>query len=376
MSIEARELSKRFGTFQAVKDVSFTVETGEVTALLGPSGSGKSTVLRLIAGLDLPDVGQILIDGEDSTWSSAERRGVGFVFQHYALFRHMTVAENIAFGLDVRKVPAPQVKERVTELLELVQLAGYAGRYPNQLSGGQRQRVALARALAPKPKVLLLDEPFGALDANVRAELRAWLRRLQDEVHMTTLLVTHDQEEAMELADRVVVMNKGAVEQAGAPSEIYDAPATPFVASFIGASNRLEGRISAGRTQVEGCDVDWLGALGAGGHGARAATIDASIEAFIEAYVRPHEIEIQRERGSEGPSIPAAVVRATRLGWQVKIELALPTGRTLTVHQDKEAVDALGIKAGQRVFITLRGAKIFARDLTADVSPPAAVQLS
>jgi sulfate transport system ATP-binding protein len=364
MSIEARGLSKRFGAFQAVKDVSFTVETGQVTALLGPSGSGKSSVLRLIAGLELPDLGQILIDGEDSTWSSAERRGVGFVFQHYALFRHMTVAENIAFGLDVRKVPAPQVKERVTELLELVQLAGYAGRYPNQLSGGQRQRVALARALAPKPKVLLLDEPFGALDANVRAELRAWLRRLQDEVHMTTLLVTHDQEEAMELADRVVVMNKGAVEQAGAPSEIYDAPATPFVASFIGASNRLEGRVSAGRTQVEGCDVDWLGALGAGGHGAREATIDA--------FVRPHEIEIRRERGSEGPSIPASVVRATRLGWQVKIELALPTGRTLTVHQDKEAVDALGIKAGQRVFITLRGAKIFARDLAAT---PATAQL-
>jgi len=316
-------------------------------------------------------VGQILIDGEDSTWSSAERRGVGFVFQHYALFRHMTVAENIAFGLDVRKVPAPQVKERVTELLELVQLAGYAGRFPNQLSGGQRQRVALARALAPKPKVLLLDEPFGALDANVRAELRAWLRRLQDEVHMTTLLVTHDQEEAMELADRVVVMNKGAVEQAGAPSEIYDAPATPFVASFIGASNRLEGRISAGRTEVEGCDVDWRGALGAGGQGARDGTTDATIEAFV----RPHEIEIRRERGTEGPSIPAAVVRATRLGWQVKIELALPTGRTLTVHQDKEAVDALGIKAGQRVFITLRGAKIFARDIAATASP-AAAQLS
>jgi sulfate transport system ATP-binding protein len=366
MSIEARGLSKRFGTFQAVKEVSFTVETGQVTALLGPSGSGKSTVLRLIAGLELPDLGQILIDGEDSTWSSAERRGVGFVFQHYALFRHMTVAENIAFGLDVRKVPAPQVNERVAELLELVQLAGYAGRYPNQLSGGQRQRVALARALAPKPKVLLLDEPFGALDANVRAELRSWLRRLQDEVHMTTLLVTHDQEEAMELADRVVVMNKGAVEQAGAPSEIYDAPSTPFVASFIGASNRLEGRISAGRTQVEGCDVDWLGAVGAGGHAAREATIDA--------FVRPHEIEIRRERGTDGPSIPAAVVRATRLGWQVKIELALPTGRTLTVHQDKEAVDALGIKAGQRVFITLRGAKIFARDIAA--TAPAAAQLS
>jgi sulfate/thiosulfate transport system ATP-binding protein len=349
MSIEVRGLYKGFGSFVAVNEVSFVTQPGEVTALLGPSGSGKSTVLRMIAGLELPDRGQILIAGADSTWQRAESRGVGFVFQHYALFRHMTVAQNIAFGLDVRKVDPSEIQKRVKELLGLIQLAGFADRYPNQLSGGQRQRVALARALATRPKVLLLDEPFGALDARVREELRGWLRRLHDEVKMTTLLVTHDQEEAMELADRIVVMNRGAVEQDGTPSEIYDSPRTPFVASFIGSSNRLEGRIAGGRTELEGHDLGWP----------QSGDVDAK-EAKIDAFVRPHDVEVQPSstRGSKG--IPAAVLRTTRLGWQVKIELELPSNRTLTVHYGKEQADAINVRPGDKVLLTLRGAKVFA----------------
>jgi sulfate transport system ATP-binding protein len=352
MSIEVRGLYKGFGSFVAVNDVSFVTQPGEVTALLGPSGSGKSTVLRMIAGLELPDRGQILIAGADSTWQRAESRGVGFVFQHYALFRHMTVAQNIAFGLDVRKVDPTEIQRRVTELLGLIQLAGFADRYPNQLSGGQRQRVALARALATRPKVLLLDEPFGALDARVREELRSWLRRLHDEVKMTTLLVTHDQEEAMELADRIVVMNRGAVEQDGTPSDIYDSPRTPFVASFIGSSNRLEGRIADGRTELEGHDLGWP-----------APAEAAAREAKIDAFVRPHDVEVQPSSG-DFKGIPAAVVRTTRLGWQVKIELELPSNRTLTVHYGKEKADAIGVRPGDKVLLTLRGAKVFAQGVT------------
>jgi sulfate transport system ATP-binding protein len=350
MSIEVRGLFKGFGSFVAVNDVSFVTRPGEVTALLGPSGSGKSTVLRMIAGLELPDRGQILIAGADSTWQTAENRGVGFVFQHYALFRHMTVAENIAFGLNVRKVPSSEVQDRVNELLGLIQLAGFAERYPNQLSGGQRQRVALARALATRPKVLLLDEPFGALDARVREELRTWLRKLHDEVKMTTLLVTHDQEEAMDLADRIVVMNRGAVEQEGTPGEIYDSPSTPFVASFIGSSNRLEGRISGGRTELEGHDLGWPQPAG-------GATADAKIDAFV----RPHDVEVQRPSAADSGGIPAAVVRTTRLGWQVKIELLLPSARTLTVQYGKEQADAIGVRPGDKVLLKLRGAKVFAQ---------------
>jgi sulfate/thiosulfate transport system ATP-binding protein len=349
MSIEVRGLYKGFGSFVAVNDVSFVTEPGEVTALLGPSGSGKSTVLRMIAGLELPDRGKILIDGADSTWQSAENRGVGFVFQHYALFRHMTVAENIAFGLNVRKAPPSEVGQRVKELLGLIQLSGFAERYPNQLSGGQRQRVALARALATRPKVLLLDEPFGALDARVREELRGWLRRLHDEVKMTTLLVTHDQEEAMELADRIVVMNRGAIEQDGTPSEIYDAPRTPFVASFIGSSNRLEGRIAGGRTELEGHDLGWP-----------QSAAGSAQEAKIDAFVRPHDVEVKRPSARDTTGIPAAVVRTTRLGWQVKIEVKLPSTRTLTVHYDKDQADAIGVRPGDQVLLTLRGAKVFA----------------
>jgi sulfate transport system ATP-binding protein len=357
MSIEVRGLYKGFGSFVAVNDVSFATQPGEVTALLGPSGSGKSTVLRMIAGLELPDRGKILIDGADSTWQKTETRGVGFVFQHYALFRHMTVAQNIAFGLDVRKVDALDIQRRVDELLELIQLSGFAGRYPNQLSGGQRQRVALARALATRPKVLLLDEPFGALDARVREELRGWLRRLHDEVKMTTLLVTHDQEEAMELADRIVVMNRGAIDQDGTPSEIYDAPRTPFVASFIGSSNRLEGRIAGGRTELEGHDLGW------------PAPADRSEkEARIDAFVRPHDVEVKRPSASDANGIPAAVLRSTRLGWQVKLELRLPSERTLTVNLGKEKADAIGVRPGDKVVVELRGAKLFAHNASASPS--------
>jgi sulfate transport system ATP-binding protein len=272
------------------------------------------------------------------------------VFQHYALFRHMTVAENIAFGLNVRKVAAAEISERVKELLGLIQLTGFAERYPHQLSGGQRQRVALARALATRPKVLLLDEPFGALDARVREELRSWLRRLHDEVRLTTLLVTHDQEEAMDLADRIVVMNRGAVEQDGTPSEIYDSPKTPFVASFIGSSNRLEGRIAGGRTELEGHDLGWP-----------QSAEGAATEAKIDAFVRPHDVEVKRPSAHDSKGIPADVLRTTRLGWQVKIELQLPSTRTLTVQYGKEQADAIGVRPGDKVLLTLRGAKVFAQ---------------
>lgn len=239
MGIQVSQVSKQFGSFQAVKDVDLTVETGSLVALLGPSGSGKSTLLRLIAGLEQPDSGRIFLTGRDATNESVRDRQIGFVFQHYALFKHLTVRKNIAFGLELRKHTKEKVRARVEELLELVQLTGLGDRYPSQLSGGQRQRVALARALAVQPQVLLLDEPFGALDAKVRKDLRSWLRKLHDEVHVTTVFVTHDQEEAMEVADQIVVMNHGKVEQIGSPAEIYDNPATPFVMSFIGPVNVL-----------------------------------------------------------------------------------------------------------------------------------------
>jgi len=242
MSIEVRNVSKRFGNFQALDDVSLDVESGSLTALLGPSGSGKSTLLRIIAGLEMPDAGGIRLAGEDATVVAPQKRGVGFVFQHYAAFKHMTVRDNVAFGLKIRKRPKDEIRARVDELLQLVQLQGFGHRYPAQLSGGQRQRMALARALAPEPKVLLLDEPFGALDARVRAELRVWLRKLHDETHTTTVFVTHDQEEAMEISDRVVVMNQGRIEQIAEPRELYDAPANDFVATFVGEAIRFDGR--------------------------------------------------------------------------------------------------------------------------------------
>ena len=260
MSIEVRNLSKQFGTFAALRDVSLEVESGELLALLGPSGSGKTTLLRVIAGLEAADIGQVLFHGEDATNRDVRERQVGFVFQHYALFRNMTIFENVAFGLRVRpkkfRKAESEIRNRVHDLLKLVQLDWLADRYPHQLSGGQRQRVALARALAVEPKVLLLDEPFGALDAKVRKELRSWLRRLHDQMHITSVFVTHDQEEALEVADRVVVMNEGRIEQIGTPDEVYEHPANPFVYEFLGKVNLFHGRLHRGRARIGEIEVD------------------------------------------------------------------------------------------------------------------------
>src|SRR5688500_7713525 len=261
MSIEVKNLTKSFGSFVALRDVSFTVHSGELVALLGPSGSGKTTLLRVIAGLETPDAGSVFFDGDDATKRDPRDRGVGFVFQHYALFRHMTVFENVAFGLRVRprgqRPSETEIERRVHELLKLVQLDYLGNRYPSQLSGGQRQRVALARALAVEPKVLLLDEPFGALDAKVRQELRRWLRRLHEEIHLTSVFVTHDQEEALELADRVVVMNQARIEQQGSPDEVFEQPATPFVMNFLGNVNIFHGRVEGGRALLGPLALDY-----------------------------------------------------------------------------------------------------------------------
>src|SRR5213082_167327 len=278
MAIEARSVTKRFGDFAALDDVSIAVASGSLTALLGPSGSGKSTLLRVIAGLERPDAGDVFISGHEATALTPQKRGVGFVFQHYAPFTHMTVWENVAFGLKIRRRPKAEVSARVDRLLELVQLRGLGKRYPAQLSGGQRQRMALARALAPEPEVLLLDEPFGALDARVRVELRQWLLRLHDEMHVTTIFVTHDQEEALELSDSIVVMNNGRVEQVAPPRRLYDEPANEFVMSFVGPVNRLDG-----------------------------------------AWVRPHDVELGHE--PNGSTQEAQVERIVRLGFETRIEL-------------------------------------------------------
>src|SRR5687768_16176011 len=286
MSIEVKRLTKKYGQFHALNDVSFTVNEGELLALLGPSGSGKTTLLRIIAGLEHADSGTVLFDGSDAASRDARDRGVGFVFQHYALFRHMTVFENVAFGIRVRpralRPDEAEIRRRVNDLLALVQLDYLGGRYPSQLSGGQRQRVALARALAVEPKVLLLDEPFGALDAKVRRELRRWLRRLHDEMHITTVFVTHDQEEALELADRIAITNKGRIEQIGTPEEVYENPVSPFVYNFLGNVNLFHGRVQDGRLKVG--DV----AVGE----ADAASPDAQRGV---AYVRPHDVEVARD---------------------------------------------------------------------------------
>ena len=311
MSIQIENVTKRFGTFTALDDVSLEIGTGELVALLSPSGMGKTTLLRIIAGLEWPDGGQVRFHGEDATDTHARERNVGFVFQHYALFRHMTIFENVAFGLRVKKprVAEAQIVQKVTQLLKLVQLDWLADRYPHQLSGGQRQRIALARSLAVEPKVLLLDEPFGALDAKVRKELRRWLRRLHDEVRATTVFVTHDQEEAMEVADRIVVMNQGRIEQVGTPEEVYQSPATPFVYEFLGDVNLFHGR----------------------------------------HYARPHEVEIHRDATREG-SIPAQVEHVAPRGPMVRIELRA-ANRTVEVDLSRERQRDLQLAAGQHVYI-------------------------
>jgi sulfate/thiosulfate transport system ATP-binding protein len=316
VAIEARNVTKRFGDFVALDDVSIEVESGSLTALLGPSGSGKSTLLRIVAGLEAPDAGEVFISGREATAVAPQKRGIGFVFQHYAPFTHMTVWDNVAFGLTIRRRPKAEVVARVAELLELVGLNGLSGRYPAQLSGGQRQRMALARALAPEPEVLLLDEPFGALDARVRKELREWLLRLHDEMRVTTIFVTHDQEEALELADTVVVMNAGRVEQVAPPRELYDEPANPFVMSFVGPVNRLGG-----------------------------------------AWVRPHDIEIAHE--PNGVTREAQVERIVRLGFEVRVDLVRDDGEPLHVQLTRNEAELLELAAGDIVFVRTRRERTF-----------------
>ncbi|MDY7579683.1 sulfate ABC transporter ATP-binding protein [Herbaspirillum sp. RTI4] len=311
MSIQVNHIQKRFGDFVALNDVSLDFPTGELTALLGPSGCGKTTLLRIIAGLESADAGQVLLEGEDASARHVRERQVGFVFQHYALFKHMTVFENIAFGLRVKprsQRPSESViRDKVTRLLELVQLDWLADRYPPQLSGGQRQRIALARALAVEPRVLLLDEPFGALDAKVRKELRRWLRRLHDELHVTSIFVTHDQEEALEVADRIVLMNKGQVEQVGSPAEVYNHPVSPFVYGFLGNVNLFHGRVHEG-------------VLDAGGVAFQAPEYAETQDASGVAYVRPHDLEIDRyTAGAKG--IVARLRRSHSIGPLAQLEL-------------------------------------------------------
>ena len=307
MGITVVEVTKKFGDFVALDDVSVAIPEGSLTALLGPSGSGKSTLLRVIAGLEEPDGGQVLLGDDDVTHQPARARGVGMVFQHYAAFKHMTVWENVSFGLKVRKRPKPEIEKRVHELLELVQLEGLAKRYPAQLSGGQRQRMALARALAVDPEVLLLDEPFGALDARVRKELRAWLRRLHDEVHVTTIIVTHDQEEAMEVAGQIVVINHGRVEQVGTPRELYDSPANEFVMSFVGPVNKIG-----------------------------------------DTFVRPRDISLSLEPDGDGTE--AMVERVVHLGFEVRAELVRDDGQHLLAQLTQEEAQALELERGTIVY--------------------------
>ncbi len=347
MAIAVRNLRKRFGSFQAVDGVSFEVPAGQLVALLGPSGSGKSTILRIIAGLEAADSGEVELTGEDATNLPVQRRGVGFVFQHYALFRHMTIRQNIAFGLEVQRLPKALIRERVDELLNLVQLAGYAERFPSQLSGGQRQRVALARALAPRPKVLLLDEPFGALDSKVREELRSWLRRLHDEVHVTSLFVTHDQQEAFEVSDQIVVLNHGKVEQMGPPQALYEDPASPFVTEFLGTVNVLPFETVMNMDQH--------------GQDAPKALNVPGRDPTTMVYVRPHDLDITRHVNGR-PAWTARVDRLTRLGPLVRLELTLPDGTALLVQLTRERCLELDLSEGESVFVTPKDMKVFRRE--------------
>ena len=364
-ALEVIGLHKRFtrGGTPAVDDVSFTARPGTITTLLGPSGSGKSTVLRLIAGLEQPDGGRVLIQGVDGTDIPPQHRGVGFVFQSYALFHHLDVRRNIAFGLEIRKLSRAEINRRVDELLAMVELEGLGGRMPRELSGGQRQRVAFARALATEPRLLLLDEPFGALDAQVRVSLRAWLRRFHEErarstehPPVTTVLVTHDQEEAMELSDTLVVMNEGRIEQLGDPSAIYDHPVSPFVARFVGGANLLHARVENGRATRR--------RAGRGDGRARRAPRTAP---SVRAFVRPHEVKLSKagEPGPERePVSMAKVERLAFLGAYVKVTLRLPEGGTMNVRAQQGRTRALGIQEGDRVLADLQEAKIFLGDYT------------
>jgi sulfate transport system ATP-binding protein len=350
MSIEVRNINKRFGNFTALNNISLDLPSGELTALLGPSGCGKTTLLRIIAGLEQPDGGNVLFHGKDATGSHVRERKVGFVFQHYALFRHMTVFENVAFGLRVRprqeRPSEAEIRRKVHELLELVQLDWIADRYPAQLSGGQRQRIALARALAVEPQVLLLDEPFGALDAKVRKDLRRWLRRLHDELHITSVFVTHDQEEALEVADRVVVLNKGGIEQVGTPDEVYDQPATPFVYQFLGNVNLFHSRVHDGFAKIGELEV------AVDGH-------EDTQNAAALAYVRPHDIEIHRTP-ENGSTFAATVVHIHAIGPIVRLELARADATEyVEAELTRERFRELALKEGEEIFVKPRSLRVF-----------------
>ena len=355
MSIEVRNVSKTFGGFTALDNVSLDVPDGELVALLGPSGSGKTTLLRIIAGLEAFDTAEhsaILFDGQDVARQAIGRRRVGFVFQHYALFRHMTVFDNIAFGLRVRpKESRPAktaIRDRVRELLQLIQLEALESRYPWQLSGGQRQRVALARALAIQPKVMLLDEPFGALDAKVRQGLRRWLRRLHDEIHVTSVFVTHDQEEALEVADRIVVMNEGRIEQVGTPDEVFHQPANAFVMDFLGNVNLFHGRVEAGKAVFGSLVIDPPGGLQIDGDTARL-------------LIRPHEMELHSD-GQGRPGLRARVTRVQSAGPIVKIELASDTDQPIYVEMSHDRFRQEPHAVGDEVYVTPRDSRIFVDD--------------
>nr|MBL8411914.1 sulfate ABC transporter ATP-binding protein [Dechloromonas sp.] len=351
MSIAIRNISKHFGAFHALDDVSIDIPSGELVALLGPSGCGKTTLLRIIAGLESADAGRILLEGDDASDRHVRDRNVGFVFQHYALFRHMTVFENVAFGLRVKprkfRPSENEIRKRVTRLLDLVQLGWLADRYPSQLSGGQRQRIALARALAVEPKVLLLDEPFGALDAKVRKELRRWLRQLHDEIHVTSVFVTHDQEEALEVSDRIVVMNKGGVEQIGSPDQVYDHPATPFVASFLGSVNLFHGRVEDGHLHV----------------GEHALAVGAGQLATEKAvgFVRPHEFDVL-PANAPGSGLPGKILRVIAIGPLAQVELLRPDGELLEVAILRDTLSVLGLREGDEVSLRPRNIRVFQND--------------
>jgi len=344
MSIEVRGLSHAFGTHRVLEGIDLTVSPGELVALLGPSGSGKTTLLRIIAGLEVPDEGTVCLDGVDATKQPTQRRNVGFVFQHYALFRHLSIFENVAFGLRVRprrvRPSERAIRDRVRQLLDLVQLGDYAERYPEQLSGGQRQRIALARALAVEPRVLLLDEPFGALDAKVRKDLRRWLRRLHDELHVTSVFVTHDQDEALELSDRVVIMNRGRIEQEGTPDEVYHSPRTSFVYRFLGDVNLFHGRVEGDRAMIGGITVP--------------LPPDASpVDGETPVFIRPHQLDIHAEEPFDG-HVRARVVHVNPAGPLVKVELVTDSGESVRVELPQDRYRHLALTRDDSVFITSR----------------------
>jgi sulfate/thiosulfate transport system ATP-binding protein len=335
VGIALENISKCFGNFQAVNCVNLEIAQGSLIALLGPSGSGKSTLLRLISGLEAPEAGRLWLAGKDATNQSVRERNIGFVFQNYALFKHLTIAQNIGFGLEIRSISASKVKNKVAELLDLIQLSGLGDRYPAQLSGGQRQRVALARALAIEPKILLLDEPFGALDAKVRKDLRAWLRQLHERSHVTTVFVTHDRSDAMEVADKIVIMNKGRIEQVGTPAEVYNRPVNAFVMGFVGPVNILPSSANIFQNH-------------------RLETTNPQM------FLRPQDIAI--ETGSSTSTVAAKVNRVTHLGSEIKAELALDDGQVITAHLTRERFDELQLEPQQQVFVKPKEAKSFPID--------------